>query len=154
MDSAMPGERFAQTRLRSLQPFDVQNWSDDDVQYAINEALARHGFVFDDKKVVATFSNLSWYRPRRNLTAQQMEESLSDVELQNIRTLVSVIGVRRETAERARQAAENARQAAIAQRKQQAAAQAQQQAAIQAQKEQAAALIIGGVIQAILNHRK
>jgi hypothetical protein len=154
VDGAMPGERFAQTRLRALQVADVQNWTDADVQYAINEALARHGFAFEDKKVAAMFSGLRWYRPRRDLSAQQMEESLSDLELQNIRTLVSVIGFRKENAERARQAAENARQAAVAQRKQEAAARAQQQAAIQAQKEQAAALIIGGVIQAIINHRK
>jgi serine/threonine protein kinase len=176
VDTAMPGERFAQTRSRTLQPLDVQNWSDDDVQYAINEALARHGFVFEDKRVLALFSNLGWYHPRRNLSAQQIEESLSDLELQNIRTLVSVIGVRRETAERARQAAENerraaesARQAAIAQQRQmeavraqqeaaraqeEAAAQAQREAALQAQRDQAAAAIVGGILDAILNHRK
>jgi hypothetical protein len=153
-DRAMSGERFAQTRMRSLQTTDVQNWSDVDVQYAINEALARHGYVFEDRKVAAIFEKLSWYHRRRDLSAQQMEESLSDLELQNIRTLAAVIGVRKENAARARQAAENARQAAIAQQKQQEAARAQQEAIAQAQREQAAAVIVGGIIQAILNHKK
>jgi DNA-binding MltR family transcriptional regulator len=154
VDGAMPGERFAQTRLRSLQTIEVQNWTDADLQYAINEALARHGLVFDDKKITGLFSNLSWYRPRRDLSPQQIEDSLSEVELQNIRTLVSVAVTRKENAERARQAAEMARQNALAQKRQQDALKAQQEAQIQAQRQQAAALIIGGIIQGIINHRK
>ncbi len=153
-DRSMSGERFAQTRMRLLQSSEVQNWNGDDLQYAINEALARHGYVFEDKRVAAIFDKLSWYHRRRDLSPQQIEESLSDLELQNIKTLVSAIGVRRENAERARQAAENARQAAIAQQEQQEAAKAQQEAALQAERERNAALFISGVIQTILNHRK
>jgi YARHG domain-containing protein len=158
---AMAGECFAQTRTRILQSSEVQNWTDDDLQYAINEAFARHGRLFEDKKIAALFSTLSWYRPRRDLSNQQIEESLSDVEVQNVITLHSVTVTRKENAERARQAAlaqqENAsrtRQAALAQRKQQEAVRAQQEAAAQQQREQAAGLIIGGIIQGILNHRK
>ncbi|MEY2559836.1 MAG: eukaryotic-like serine/threonine-protein kinase [Verrucomicrobiota bacterium] len=153
-DRSMSGERFAQTRLRVLGPEEVQSWTDYDVQYAINETLARHGLVFADKKTTAIFSKLSWYHPRSDLSAERMQESLSDLEYQNIKTLFAVMGTRKENAERARLAAENARQVAIAQKRQEEAARAQQEAAIQAQREQAAALIVGGVIQAILNHRK
>ena len=147
--------------MRILQPGEVQNWGDDDLQYAINEAFARHGRIFEDKKIAAAFANLSWYRSRRDLSNQQIEESLSDVEVQNVITLHSVTVARKENAERARQAAlaqqenaERTRQAARAQQKQQEAARAQQEAAAQAQREQAAALIIGGILQTIINHHK
>ncbi len=175
-ERAMAGERFAQTRMRILQTHEVENWSDDDLQYAINEAFARHGRLFNDKKIAAAFANLSWYRPRRDLSNQQIEESLSDVEVQNVVTLHSVTVVRKENAERARQAAalaqqqyaeqqrqaalaqqesaEQQRQAALAQQKQQEAERAQQEAVLQAQREQAAATLIGGILQTIINHRK
>jgi protein kinase-like protein/YARHG domain-containing protein len=175
-DRAMAGERFAQTRMRILQSNEVENWTDDDLQYAINEAFARHGRLFDDKKIAAAFAKLSWYRPRRDLSNQQIEETLSDVEVQNVVTLHSVTVVRKENAERARQAAalaqqeyaerqrqaalaqqeyaEQQRQAALAQQKQLEAERAQQEAALQAQREQAAALLLGGILQAIINHRK
>jgi hypothetical protein len=146
-DRAMPGERFAQTRMRILQAGEMQNWTSDDLQYAINEAFARHGLIFDDRKIAAVFSRLSWYRPRRDLSKQQIDESLSEVEVQNVITLHSVTVTRKEEAERARQAA-------VAQRKQQETARAQQEAAAQAQREQAAALIIGGILQTIINHHK
>ncbi|MEY2564997.1 MAG: eukaryotic-like serine/threonine-protein kinase [Verrucomicrobiota bacterium] len=161
-DRAMAGERFSETRMRVLQDGEVQNWTDDDLQYAINEAFARHGLVFNDKKIMALFAKLSWYRPRRDLNKQQIDESLSDVEVQNVVTLHSVTVVRKENAERARQAsalaqqeyAERQRQAALAQQKQQDAERAQQEAVLQAQREQAAAQLLGGIIQGILSHRK
>ena len=175
-DRAMAGERFVQTRMRILQSNEVQNWTDDDLQYAINETFARHGRLFDDKRIAAVFAKLSWYHPRRDLSNQQIEETLSDVEVQNVITLHSVTVVRKENAERARQAvalaqqqyaeqqrqaalaqqeyAEQQRQAALAQQRQLEAERAQQEAALQAQREQAAALLLGGLIQGLLNHRK
>jgi hypothetical protein len=158
VDRSMSGERFAQTRTRILQSADVQNWSGDDLQYAIYEVFARHGQHFDDKKISDFFAKFNWYHPRRDLTSQQIEERLSDIETQNTKTLLSAIAVKRDNAERAAQA-ERERQAAVVQQKrQQAATRAQQQAAIKAQQDeaaqQAAALIIGGFIQGILNHRK
>jgi hypothetical protein len=81
------------------------------------------------------------------LNNQQIEESLSDIERENVRTLVSVIGARKEEAERARQAA-------VAQRKQQEAVLAQQKAEAEAKAQQAVIGIVGGVLQAIINHHK
>jgi Protein kinase domain/YARHG domain len=160
-DRGMAGERFAQTRIRILQSSEVQNWTGDDLQYAINETFARHGFVFEDSRIAAMFGKLNWYRPRRDLSKQAIDESLSDIEVQNVVMLHSVTVARKDEAERIRQAAvaqqENAermRQAALAQQKQQEAARAQQEAALQQQREQAAALIVGGILQAIINHRK
>jgi hypothetical protein len=160
-DYAMAGERFAQTRMRLLQSSEVQNWSGDDLQYAINETFARHGFVFEDSRIAALFGRMSWYRPRRDLSKQEIDESLSEIEVQNVVMLHSVTVARREQAERARQAAlaqqeqaERMRQAAVAQRRQQEAARAEQEAALQQQREQTAALIVGGILQAIINHRK
>jgi len=167
-DRAMAGERFAQTRRRILAASEAQNWSDDDLQYAINEAFARHGRRFEDKKIAALFTKQSWYHPRADLSNQQIEESLSDVEAQNIMMLHSVIVARQENAERSRQALiaqqraqeaerarqqaeaqERARQAALAQQRWQQEEKARQDAAAAA----AAAELFGGLIQGILNHR-
>jgi hypothetical protein len=160
-DRAMAGERFAQTRMRVLQSSEVQNWTGDDLQYAINETFARHGYVFEDRQIAAAFASLNWYHPRRDRSKQEIDESLSDVEIQNVVTLHSVTVARKEEAERLRQAAiaqqENAarlRQAALAQQKQQEAARAQQEAVAQQQREQQALYFVGGILQAIINHRK
>jgi hypothetical protein len=160
-DRSMADERFAQTRMRILQSSEFQNWTGDDLQYAINETFARHGFVFTDSRIAAVFGKLNWYRPRRDLSKQEIDESLSDIEVQNVVTLHSVTVARKEEAERIRQVAvaeqENAermRQAALAQQKQQEAERAQQEAALQKQREQAAAVIVGGILQALINHRK
>jgi serine/threonine protein kinase len=163
-DRAMPGERFAETRRRILAASEAQNWTDDDLQYAINEAFARHGRRFEDKKIAGLFTKQSWYHPRADLSNQQIEESLSDVETQNIIMLHSVIVARRENAERARQAAiaqqeaERARQQAEAERVRQAAIARKQWE--QAEKERrdaeaaaAAAQFIGGLLQGVINHR-
>jgi hypothetical protein len=160
-DRAMAGERFAQTRMRLLQSSDVQNWTGDDLQYAINEIFARHGFVFPDPRLAALFAKLNWYRPRGDLNKQEIDESLSDIEVQNVVMLHSVTVARKEEAERLRQAAlaqqqnaERLRQAALAQQKQQEAAHAQQEAVLQQQREAAVAGMVGGILQAIINHRK
>lgn len=168
-DRAMPGERFAQTRMRILRPDEAQNWTTDDLQHAIYEVFARHGRRYEDKKIADLFSNLSWYRPRADLSNKQIEESLSDVEVQNLMMLHSVIVARNEQAERARQAAFAQRQQEELARKQQAAIQAQQEEAVrrhqaalqaqrkaeaQAQREAAAAAIMGGLLNAIINRRR
>ncbi|HEV2841846.1 MAG TPA: protein kinase [Chthoniobacterales bacterium] len=168
-DRPMPGERFAQTRMRVLRADEAQNWSPDDLQYAMNEVFARHGRRFEDNQVAAVFGKLSWYRPRADLSNQQIEESLSEVEVQNVIMLHSVIVARKEQAERARQAAIAQRQqqeaaqryqeeVARAQREaaqaQQRAIQAQREAEARAQQEAAAAAIAAGLINAIINRRR
>ena len=153
-DRAMPGERFAQTRMRMLRADEAQNWSGDDLQYAINEVFARHGRRFEDKRIAAIFSSLSWYRPRADLSNQQIEESLSDIEVQNVVMLHSVIVARKEHAERVRQAALAQRQQQETARAQQEAIRAQQEAQAQAQREAAAAAIVGGILNAIINRRR
>jgi serine/threonine protein kinase len=146
-DRAMAGERFAQTRMRILQSSEVQNLTADDLQYAINEMVARHGFVFEDKKIASMFGKLSWYRPRRDLSKQQIEESLSDIEIENVRMIVSVIVARKEEAE-------SARKAAVAQQKQQEAMLARQKAEADAEAQAAVLGLFSGVVQALINHRK
>jgi serine/threonine protein kinase len=153
-DRSMPGERFAQTRMRIMAADEAQNWSPDDLQYAINEVFARHGRRFEDNKVAAVFGKFSWYRPRADLSSEQIEESLSDVEVQNVITLHSVIVARKEQAERARQTALIQRRQQETARAQAAEARAQQEAAAQAQREAAAAAVIGGIFQAIINRRR
>jgi len=146
VDRAMAGERFAQMRMRILAASEAQNWSPDDLQYAINEVFARHGGRFEDKKIAALFTKLSWYRPRADLSNQQIEESLSDVEMQNVMMLHSVMVTRKRNADLARQAALDRQQ-------QQEADRLRIEAEKQAQIEGAVLSILGGVIQGVINHR-
>lgn len=155
-DRAMPGERFAETRMRILQSDELQQWKDDDLQYAINEIFARHGAPFGDTKLAAWFKQFTWYHPEQHLTFDAVENSLPDIELQNVKMLGYLRTSRREIAqEQKRAAALQQKQAAAAQRarEQQAAAaqKAQQEAEQRAQQQQAAEQIVGGLLQGIIN---
>jgi hypothetical protein len=151
-NESMAGERFAVTRMRVIQFQELQSWTDEDVQYAINELFARHGAEFADKKVAAWFHQFNWYRPKPNLRFDQIESSLPDIESQNVKTLGYARDVKQENARAA--AARQAQAMAIAQAQQQqgeAQQRAQQEAAIRAQQEEAARQMIGNLLQGIAN---
>ena len=81
----MPGERFAQTRMRIMRADEAQNWTADDLQYAINEVFARHGWRFENNRDRGRVSAISaGIVPRADRSNRQIEESLSDVEVQNV----------------------------------------------------------------------
>jgi serine/threonine protein kinase len=82
-----PGERFPDTRNRVLTTAELQTWSTDQLQYAINEIFARHGGDFPDKKVHANFERFAWYHPQPGLSFDQIEASLPYIEQQNVKTL-------------------------------------------------------------------
>gem|GEM_PF-6904617 len=155
-DRAMPGERFAETRMRVMQSEEVQDWPEEKLQYAINEVFARHGAKFGNKKLFEWFSQFTWYKPQANITFEQIENSLPDIELQNLKTIGYVRTIKRQNAiEQQRAAAEQQRRTLAAQRAQEqqaaAAQKAQQEAALRAQQEQAAQQLVGGLLQGIID---
>jgi hypothetical protein len=155
-DRAMPGERFPETRMRILEPAELQAWSEENLQDAVNEIFARHGAQFGKGRLSAWFSQFDWYHQQANLSFDQIEASLPDIERQNVKSLGYMRMVKHEAALQQRKqaaAVQRARQeAATAERKQAAAVQrARQQEALRAQQEQAVRQIVGGLIQGIAN---
>lgn len=82
-----PGEQFPETRIRSLSPAEVQGWSFERLQYAINEMFARRGAEFGDKRVAGWFQQFSWYRPIRALTFDEIEAAMPPIERDNLKLL-------------------------------------------------------------------
>ena len=58
---------------RYIDASDVEGFSRNDLNYAINELYARHGAIFTDDDVIAYFSGKSWYSP-----TQSKEDARSD----------------------------------------------------------------------------
>lgn len=82
------GERFPVTRLRLLGEEELSNWSSSNVRYAINEMYARRGYDFgDNQEVKRQFTKFSWYKPRANLSMNEIDNEFSDVEQQNVKLL-------------------------------------------------------------------
>jgi hypothetical protein len=151
-NESLPGERFAVTRMRVLQADELQTWSEEDIQYAINELFARHGAEFPDKKLAMWFHQYNWYHPKPKLSFDAIENALPDVESQNVKILGYARNVKRENARAA--AAQQAQAMAILQAQQQqweAQQRAQQEAAIRAQQEEAARQMVGSLLQGIAN---
>ena len=71
-----------------LAPEDYQELSDADLQTAINELFARHGYIFGVRSIAEYFESLSWYQA--TVPASQFDESVfSEVEKQNLDALVA-----------------------------------------------------------------
>ena len=83
----LTGERYPETRTRLLVPAEIQGWSQEKLRYAINEIFARHGATFPDKAIHNWFSQLNWYHPVTGASFDQIENTMSDIERQNIRLL-------------------------------------------------------------------
>ena len=83
----MPGERFPQTRLQVLSASELQGWQLSDLQYAINEILARNGAEFPDKATAGTFRRFSWYHPQKKRDLDKTEASLPELEKTNFLSL-------------------------------------------------------------------
>jgi len=151
----MEGERYPQTRMGPIRTDELYGWTEENLQYAINEVFARHGASFTDRKISALFTRFAWYHPKPELSMEQIESSFSDLEQQNVRILHTAVLAKKEDAARAQQAVAAQRQQQAAQRAQQENVRAQQEAAAKAQREeaarQAAQQIIGGLIQGIIN---
>lgn len=64
----------------------LYDMSKEDLRYARNEIFARHGYVFEDKKMQAYFDSQAWYTPLHNNNAIQ----LSDLEQHNVNIIRTV----------------------------------------------------------------
>ena len=87
LSESYPGERFPQTRTRLLTEEEVANWSQAKIRYAINEIFARRGAAFRERSLARWFAQFTWYRPDPSVTFDQIENSLSEVEKQNVKLL-------------------------------------------------------------------
>jgi outer membrane protein assembly factor BamD (BamD/ComL family) len=86
-----PGERYPQTRQRLLTMADVASLSNAQLRYAINEMYARHGATFPSQPPIeAQFRKFSWYHPNPMLTFEQIEDSFSQIERDNLALLGQV----------------------------------------------------------------
>jgi TonB family protein len=85
----MPGEQFPETRSRLMAGSDVENWTPEQLQYAINEMYARHGADFLDQEIKRQFTSFEWYHPRSGQTYEETEKLFSTIELYNLNLLAS-----------------------------------------------------------------
>jgi serine/threonine protein kinase len=86
----LPAGRYPETGTRLLTEAELQNWPADQLRYAINEIFARHGAVFPDQKIQKEFQTFAWYHAQRSLTFAQIEQSLPEIERQNVQLLGNV----------------------------------------------------------------
>lgn len=83
----LEGERFPETRQFMLPNKRVTELTPDDLQYAINEMIARRGGTFQ-RSVQQHFEQFDWYTPRPNVAALQIEsQEFSVVEKYNFKLL-------------------------------------------------------------------
>jgi len=68
----MDGERYPETRLRTLTSEEISSWSFSKARYAINEMHARHGALFKIPEIQTVFQNKTWYKARKGMTADQI----------------------------------------------------------------------------------
>lgn len=73
---------FADSSTRKLTESEVEKLSDYEVNRAINEIYARHGYVFKEEKWRNLFGSMSWYQPNAGY-----DGSLNSVESYNIALL-------------------------------------------------------------------
>jgi hypothetical protein len=81
------GERFPQTRIKTLTQSEIEGWSSADIRYAINEIFARHGAAFPKQEVRAIFANFAWYHPLEGISLDTIEATLPAVERWNVQVL-------------------------------------------------------------------
>jgi serine/threonine protein kinase len=94
-DHAAVGEHFPETRMRLMSADELRLYSDAKLQYAINEIYARHGAVFD-REISSVFRKFPWYQPQTGVTLQEVEASLSTIEMQNVKMLSLVRSAKHE----------------------------------------------------------
>ncbi len=58
-----------------------------------NEIFARNGATFQRPDVRQQFQKFAWYQPKPGLTLAVIEQSMSDIERQNVKALSSIPGI-------------------------------------------------------------
>jgi hypothetical protein len=75
----VPGE-YPIASSRELKQEDILNMTADEMKTMRNEIYARHGYIFQNKEMMAHFSKMPWYKP----THSDVREMLSATEKKNI----------------------------------------------------------------------
>ena len=91
----LTGERFPETRLRYLRARDMDKYSNSNMQYAINELLARRQYLFQTPSLERRFLQFSWYRPRPERTLTDCVLRMTPVERNNHQLMVATLRARR-----------------------------------------------------------
>jgi len=82
------GERYPQTRQRLLTLENIKGFNAAEVRYAINEIYARYGATFPNHPdVQQQFQKFDWYHPDPKLTFHDIDQSMSDIERENVKVL-------------------------------------------------------------------
>ena len=82
------GEKFPQTRTRTISDEEAAGMSFAKLRYAINEIYARHGADFGSKpELRSQFDQFDWYHPRSGISYDAIDEELTSVERANRETL-------------------------------------------------------------------
>lgn len=89
------GEQYPETRQRYLRETDMARYTTTQLQYALNELLAREGYLFETASLERSFSRYSWYRPRTDLNITQIVQRMTPTELNNYRLILATIRARR-----------------------------------------------------------
>lgn len=77
------GQVLPDSSTKTLSEDDLEGLSNDEIQTAINEIYARHGYTFRDETILAAFEEYDWYEP--TVAADDFsEDSLSQTEKDNI----------------------------------------------------------------------
>ena len=87
--TAAPGSGslvFSDSSSRALTESDVAGKSNDQLQMAINEIYARHGYIFKRDDLKEYFSKFSWYSGTTS-DMDAVSASFSDIEAQNVEFL-------------------------------------------------------------------
>ena len=78
----LAGERYPETRLDELES-EIEDMSDAQLNFAINEIYARHGLVFGDMNLRKHFLGLGWYKPKPESSTGEIESTFSQLERRN-----------------------------------------------------------------------
>lgn len=79
----LAGERYPETRLDKIDPADVSAMTDAQLNFAINEIYARHGLVFGEMNLRKHFLGLGWYKPKPDLSGDEVAQTFSKLETAN-----------------------------------------------------------------------
>lgn len=123
----LEGEKFSQTRLRLLSQDEANLLTPDQLQYAISEMYARHGFEFRKRSKKQQFRRFSWYKPVKGRGETASWQGFSTLEKRNLQVLTQI------RATRQAQQMEQVRLACAYQAEQQRAARQEQQDRLQQQ---------------------
>nr|WP_162156422.1 YARHG domain-containing protein [[Eubacterium] cellulosolvens] len=82
------GQILPESSSRYLSVSDVQHLSQNEIQTAINEIYARHGYIFETPEILSYFKQFDWYHP--SIPKSSFSTSLfSDVETRNLSLLTA-----------------------------------------------------------------